>query len=213
MRDIEIENINKFIENTYSNETEESLSDENLLEEYQKCQSTQDVIEDFINDMLEAEIEIDKINYVLKKRIPKLIPPGTKGVVRGNMFNKIVKEKILSFGLANYEIVFEKQHPLVKCTEKPDFYIYNPVSKKLLIGMNQIDLWSGGAQSNRGSKYVIHNPFENSKYDVHLIAVVCNKVEIKSIESKGFQIFKNGIDNHRICYINGLREIVDWYFK
>ena len=44
--------------------------------------------------------------------------------------------------------------------------------------MNQLDLWGGGQQLNRGSKYLIDNKHntENSK----LLCVVCNPIELKS---------------------------------
>ena len=48
--------------------------------------------------------------------------------------------------------------------------------------MNQLDLWDGGQQLNRGSKYIENNKYnnENSK----LLCVVCNEIQIKSKKIK-----------------------------
>jgi len=43
--------------------------------------------------------------------IIRLIPAGTKGVIRGNKFNKLVKQNITKLGLdtERFEICFEKK--------------------------------------------------------------------------------------------------------
>lgn len=52
---------------------------------------------------------------IIKDYIPNLIPPGTKGVIRGNKFNTIIKEKILSFKISeeNFDIMFEKNARII----------------------------------------------------------------------------------------------------
>lgn len=35
--------------------------------------------------------------------------------------------------------------------------------KKIIIDMNQLDLWSGGHQINRGAKYLLDNKFNSNK--------------------------------------------------
>lgn len=84
-----------------------------------------------------------------------MIPAGTKGVVRGNKFNNIVKEYIIKIGLDNekFDICFEKKHDNFITTEILDWYIYEKTTNRIIIGMNQLDLWGGGQQLNRGSKY------------------------------------------------------------
>jgi len=52
------------------------------------------------------------------------VPPGTKGVIRGNIFNKIVEKNINEMKLdkKRFEICFEKQCISCITDEKPDWY-------------------------------------------------------------------------------------------
>lgn len=214
---MELKEINKIIAKTHSKNVEDALLDKNLLPEYHNCQSVQRKLETLTNIMLEQEIDIEKINNVLQNAILEIIPPGTKGVIKGNIFNEFVKEKVLSLSLPKHlEISFENQHPLFKCCEKPDFYIFDSKTNKLLIGMNQIDLWGGGHQSNRASKYVsdlFHSNYKSDRLEIHLVSVVCNKVEIVSTKTKLFDLFQTGFEKNRLCYINGIENIVKWFFN
>jgi hypothetical protein len=94
-------------------------------------------------------------NKIIEEYTIDLVPPGTKGVIRGNKFNNIVKEYIenLSLNPEVYEVCFEKNHLTHTTSEIPDWYILHKETNKILIGMNQLDLWGGGHQTNRGSKY------------------------------------------------------------
>lgn len=82
---------------------------------------------------------IKKINFIINDYILELIPPGTKGVIRGNKFNKIVKNTINNMKLSElrFEICFEKQCEKYIMTEIPDWYILEKSTDKIIIGMNQ----------------------------------------------------------------------------
>jgi hypothetical protein len=69
-----------------------------------------------------------------------LIPAGTKGVIRGNKFNSIVQNTITNMKLNNerFEIAFEKQCKSCITSEKPDWYILEKSTDKVIIGMNLI---------------------------------------------------------------------------
>jgi hypothetical protein len=41
---------------------------------------------------------------------------------------------------------------------------------RVIIGMNQIDLWSGGQQINRGSKYLVNNKHNTEKSKLCVIS-------------------------------------------
>ena len=132
--------------------------------------------------------------------------------IRGLKFNKLTKDKILYLELDKdlFEISFEKQHPDHKVSEKPDWYIFNKKTKKIIIGMNQVALWGGGAQDNRGSKYLKDNKF-NTK-DTKLLCVVSAFVEIKS-KNKTFELFEIGIKNKTLCYLTNLGNIINDFFS
>jgi len=113
-------------------------------------------------------------------------------------------------------IEFESQHPCFECFDKPDFYIYHPESKRLLIGMNQLDLWSGGHQKNRASKYVTDDRFHSdfkSDLIIHFVSIVCSFTKIKNKKDKKYKLFKIGFETKRLCYLNGLKNIIDGFFN
>ena len=76
--------------------------------------------------------------------------------------------------------------------------------------MNQLDLWKGGHQINRGSKYLennIHNN-DNSK----LLCVICNEIQFKNNKNKAYKLFQIGFENNTLCYLNNLEKIIKSYF-
>ena len=77
--------------------------------------------------------------------------------------------------------------------------------------MNQLDLWGGGQQLNRGSKYIENNKHnnENSK----LLCVVCNEIQFKSKKNKAYKLFEMGFKNNTLCYLNNLKNIITAYFS
>jgi hypothetical protein len=211
-KNINLDYINKRILNEICYETISKLSDENLMNELKSCKSTIIKIENLRKILNKNEIPDDKIDKIIDDYIPDLISSGTKAVIRGNLFNKIVKEYILNLNyLSNedYEIQFEKNSSTFKTHEIPDWYILNKKSNKIIIGMNQLDLWSGGHQINRGSKYIMD--FKNDD-KVKMVCVICNEISFKSDKNKAYKIFEYGFKNDTICYIKNLENIIKEYF-
>ena len=154
-----------------------------------------------------------KKQKIIQEYLLQLIPAGTKGVIRGNKFNNIVKQFIAKLELDTYrfEICFEKKCEGHFTTEIPDWYILEKSTNKIIIGMNQLDLWGGGQQLNRGSKYIENNKHnnENSK----LLCVVCNEIVFKSKKNKAYKLFETGFENNTLCYLNNLQYIINSYFN
>lgn len=140
----------------------------------------------------------------------ELIPAGTKGVIHGNKFNTIIKNYIikLNIDINKYDIQFEKKCEYHITSEIPDWYILDKSSKKIIIGMNQLDLWNGGHQINRGFKYIENNKHntDNSK----LLCVICNDIYFKTNKNK---IYKIGFENNTLTYLNNLGNIINSYFN
>ena len=140
----------------------------------------------------------------------ELIPAGTKGIIRGNKFNTIIKNYIikLNIDINKYDIQFEKKCEYHITSEIPDWYILDKSSKKIIIGMNQLDLWNGGHQVNRGFKYIENNKHntDNSK----LLCVICNDIYLKTNKNK---IYKIGFENNTLTYLNNLGNIINSYFN
>jgi hypothetical protein len=210
-----IDNINRRIKNEIDYLIIEKLNDNNLLEDYKNTLSVKNEI-DILKNILKKYITIDSndiiIQNIINEYLPNLIPPGTKGNIIGNKFNIFIKDEILKLNLDKniFEIQFEKKSNKFEIDEIPDWYILHKKSHKIMIGMNQLDLWSGGHQINRGMKYLSKNLIDtNSK----LLCVICNDIIIKSNKNKVYKIFKLGFENNTLCYINNLKNIIFEYFN
>jgi predicted RNA methylase len=209
--DLTIEYINKRIKQEVCYKTLEQLNDANLINEYMGCNSVKNEIKK-LSIILEKYIDEEIKQKIIQEYLLQLIPAGTKGVIRGNKFNNIIKQYItkLTLDTNRFEICFEKKCGLHLTTEIPDWYILEKATNKIIIGMNQLDLWSGGQQLNRGSKYIENNKHnnENSK----LLCVICNEIELKSTKNKTYKIFETGFKNNTLCYLNNLQNIITIYF-
>ena len=91
---IDINYINNRIDLEICDNTINKLKDTSLINEYKGCKSVQ-------NEMKKLELILEKYNIetykkelILNDYILDLIPAGTKGVIRGNKFNSIVKDTI-----------------------------------------------------------------------------------------------------------------------
>lgn len=207
-----MQGINQRIKNEICRETLHKLSDEILMETYLKCSSVKSNIQQLIDVLNICDIPKDKQDKIINLYSPHLIPAGTKGVIRGNTFNSIVQKHIEELHLPQdvFDVYFEKKHPNYMTSEIPDWYIYHKRNNKILIGMNQLDLWSGGQQINRGSKYIIQ---EKNNENRRLICVVSNDVQIKSEKSKMYTLFDTGFKNNTLCYLTNLKNIIYEYFQ
>lgn len=207
-----MEAINARIRDEICYNTLEELTDTKLMPEYLSCSSVKNEIKK-LTDILSGEhIDEDTRDRILQKYSLDLIPPGTKGAIRGNKFNKIVKEHItnLSLDTERFDIRFEEKCECHFTSEIPDWFIHERSTNKIIIGMNQLDLWSGGQQLNRGFKYLENNKHnsENSK----LLCVVCNEIQFKSDKNKAYKLFEIGFIHNTLCYLNNLRNIITSYF-
>lgn len=203
--------INKIIKEQICNETIEQLKDDNLLNEYLECKSVKKSINTLVNVLKEEKLNDDVIDIIKNKYIMKLIPAGTKAAKRGNKFNQIVKQYINNLKLDKniYEVEFEKKCDTLETSEIPDWFIKNKINGKIIIGMNQLDLWNGGQQTNRGSKYLFDNKLNTEKSK--LLCVVCNDITIKTTKCKVYKLFKCGINNNTLCYIKNIKNIVEQF--
>ena len=150
-----VEYINARIKQEVCYETLEELTDAKLMCQYKDCKSVKNEIKK-LSDVLGKYIDEEIKQKIIQEYLLQLIPAGTKGVIRGNKFNNIVKQFITKLALDTdrFEICFEKKCEGHITTEIPDWYILEKSTNKIIIGMNQLDLWGGGQQLNRGSKYI-----------------------------------------------------------
>lgn len=210
----DINELNALINYYYSKEIEDELSYESLKNNYIKSNSLNKKIEEFIILFKECDIDYDKRFSLIDKMIQRelIVSPGLKSITRGIKFNKIVKEEIENKfkKYSNLVIRFEEKSKKIYTEEIPDWTIYDTKNNKILIGMNQLDLWTGGHQTNRGSKYIIERQNDiNNK----LLCVICSHIKIKSKKNKAFNLFNIGFRNETLCYISQLEYIIKKYFE
>jgi hypothetical protein len=205
--------INERISNEICNDTIKALSDIECLERYKSCESLKKNILSLTTVLKKNEISEEDQKKITDDYLLSLIPPGLKGVIRGNKFNQIVKDYISSLNLdkEKYTIDFEESCSEYKTSEIPDWYILEKETKKVMIGMNQLDLWGGGQQINRGSKYIVSFPDNSEK--IKLVCVVANPITLSSEKNKAFKLFQKGFEENTLCYLKNLKNIIELFFK
>jgi hypothetical protein len=207
-----INEINRRIDQEVCHDTIGRLTDNNLMGDYYNCLSVKKKIRELLIILDNNGLDQFTKQNILRDYVNQLVPPGTKGVIRGNKFNSIVKEFIENLLLdpEHYDVCFEKKHTSYITSEIPDWYILHKETNKILIGMNQLDLWRGGHQLNRGFKYLIDNTAntENCK----ILCVVCNETRIKT-NNKAFKLFEVGFKNNTLCYLKNLENIINSHFQ
>ena len=207
-----IEAINVRIKQEVCYETLGELTDAKLMSQYKECNSVKNQIKK-LSELLIKYTDEETTQKIIQEYLVQLIPAGTKGVIRGNKFNNIVKQFITKLDLDTnrFEICFEKKCDTHFTSEIPDWYILEKSTNKILIGMNQLDLWGGGQQLNRGFKYIENNKHNN--INSKLLCVVCNDIQFKSKKNKAYKLFKIGFENNTLCYLNNLENIITSYFN
>ncbi len=207
-----INNINSRIKLEFCIDICNQLKDINLIDTYKECLSVKNKIKKLISILEKNKIEDDKIKLITNDFLFDLIPAGTKGVIKGNKFNKIIKNKIEAMNLdkTRFEICFEKINKDYITSEIPDWYIIENNTKKIIIGMNQLDITSGGQQLNRGYKYLIDNKHNTEKSK--LLCVICNYIQFKK-NNKGTKLFEIGFLNDTLTYIKNLENIIKNFFN
>lgn len=206
-----IDIVNRKIKESICYETIDALSDAKLLPDYKGSNSVKkEIIK--LEDILKKYIDDATKQKIIDEYLLELIPAGTKGVIRGNKFNNIVKTYITRLDLdkKRFEVCFERKCVSHNTSEIPDWYILDTLNNIILIGMNQLDLWSGGQQTNRGSKYIYNN--EHNTKNSKLLCVVCYEIQFKSDKNKAYKLFETGFTNNTLCYLNNLHTIIKTYF-
>lgn len=205
--------INERISNEICNDTIKALSDIECLDRYKECESLKKNVISLTTVLKKNEISEEQQKKITDDYLLSLIPPGLKGVIRGNKFNQIVKDYISSLNLdkEKYRVEFEQTCLEYVTSEIPDWYILEKETKKVMIGMNQLDLWGGGQQINRGSKYIVSFPDNSEK--IKLVCVVANPITLSSEKNKAFKLFQKGFEENTLCYLKNLKTIIDLFFK
>ena len=122
-----------------------------LIADYHKTNSVKKQLEYIKSILIKHGLSHTVCNKIARELL--VIPPGTKSHIRGYRFNQIIKKEIqkcLRKLKLDKDVVFEVEKKHCKFHEIPDWVITK--GKKTLVGYNQISLFGGGHQLNRGSK-------------------------------------------------------------
>lgn len=214
-----IKDINYRISNEFCQETYDKLLDQNLIFKFKTSNSflrkknlLEDIVRRHIDDeKIRNQLVSDLIGNINNDDPLGLISPGSKGAIRGVRFNEIIRDYINNLDLdrEKFTVCFEKSCETLPTDEIPDWFILDKSTGKTIIGMNQIALWGGGQQGNRGSKYIFGmNNTEKNKF----LCVVCNKTQLK-YKNKVYKLFEAGFRNDTLCYIGNLKNIIYSHFN
>ena len=208
---MEICDINRMIKEQVCFETINKLEDSQMLKDYKNTRSVKNKIKELECILKNNKVSKNKRKHIIEDYTLNLVPSGTKGVLKGNKFNYLVKKEIqkLDIDIKRFDIKFEEQIDTNPVSEIPDWYIFDRYNSKIIIGMNQLDLWKGGHQSNRGYNYL--NPSRQSK-NIKLLCVICNDIKFKN-KTKISKLFEIGFSNDILCYITNIETIINRFFN
>lgn len=206
-----LEEIKLRIEQEICRDTLREISDESLMPKYVQNKSFQKERAEFQTKLDKYVTDEEAKKKFMEEQMPKMIKAGLKGNIRGKKFNEIIKDRIMKLNLDSerFEVCFEKNCISHSTSEIPDWYILEKSTNKVLIGMNQLDLWNGGGQSNRSSKY-IYNTVDNT-VNCKLLCVICNEPQLTE-KNKQYELFQTGFQNNTLCYPNNLEKIITLFF-
>lgn len=205
--------INIEIQAQYDHHTEAKLKDIFLNNRYANMPATK-AIRVKVDDLVK-KLEIDKRGerLMLKTLMPLLTPPSVKASVRGLAFNEYINGVITRFmntrgSKMGYRASFEETHCDVH--EKPDWILRTPCGKTI-IGYNQLDLWNGGAQLNRASKYIMDEGLHARlrKKSIFILCVVARKLVLTSRKNKVNTMICKGLRTQRLMWPKGLRTYLE----
>ena len=129
--ELSIEDINARIKKEICYKTLEELTDVKLMCEYKDCNSVKNNIKK-LSEVLKKYIDEE----IIQEYLLQLIPAGTKGVIRGNKFNKIVKQYItkLELNTDRFDIYFEKNAKnIILLKYQIGIFLKNQLIKLLLV--------------------------------------------------------------------------------
>ena len=198
--------IEKFIEDGFDCDIALRLSDDELMQQLMQSRSVLNKVQQFNEILRVHNVDPSKITTIVRDLIAVSIPAGTKGCIRGNMFNKIIFDKIQKqYGNPKlYEIGRETRPNDIMTDEIPDWWVRNLTTNRIVVGFNQIDLWNGGAQINRGAKY-LRMEIEGARH----LCVVNDRVILGKPTSKKYAMLRRGMLSGIICFPKQLTQSIE----
>jgi hypothetical protein len=202
----DIQKINEHIKTSYNKNVNRQLSDLMLMDQFMNSESCKDILAVLHKTAEDTGIMQNErhMRIFMRQILPLVIPPGVKGCIRGGVFNSLIKKRLLKSSECKGVFSFEPRDCCHLVPEIPD-WCYRK-DDKTIIGYNQLDMWNGGAQINRASKYImdenLHTRLRSKK--VWIVCVVARKISLSNSKSKVFRILHRGIMKKRLLWPNDL---------
>ena len=205
------------ISKTYDTQVVKSLNDGHFLN---RCNKSAPTIKNCAT--LDNILKSYKIRKVTRERIcaraiPLLVPPGVKACIRGHQLNKLINERLsrLVKKLPGVSILFEQTHKKISALvhERPDWLV-TASDGRMMVGFSQVALWGGGAQLNRGAKYILDHKLHTAlaRKGITLVCVVAEKppslIAGMRKASKLRKIMDIGIQKRSIVYPKALPALI-----
>jgi hypothetical protein len=190
------------------------LAIDRLEDRYSKSASVKNKISEIQGILRSCRIKASVADKITTKLAPLLVPAGVKSSIKGNIFNQIVEKEIkkIQFNRSRYKVHIEKVCKHLQ--EKPDWMIEDTVTGRILVGYNQLDLWSGGHQINRAGKYILDETIHQrlARKKIQMVCVVYSEFpshfKANSCVSK---IIRIGTAKSRLVYPKGLVDIISTF--
>ena len=141
--------------------------------------------------------------HVVRKHPELFVNGQIKANRNGENLNRIVYELLVNELGPEFEITRETKHQ--KADERVDILVEHLPTNTEFIIMNQVDLWSGGAQNNRKNHYMAKRDTAKTKY----IFVVSRYKQF----SKGVPHLLDGFKRRNVCYPSVLVTIIREHIK
>lgn len=208
--------ISEKINAQYDKYITQRVSDTMLMSKYHACPSCKKVMNIFEETARDIGVSGRQKRLMEKRLLPLLIPLGVKASVRGAVLNKYIQSKISNIQKATTFIksaIFEPRNVAYPhISEIPD-WVVETTTGKLVIGFNQLDLWNGGAQINRGSKYIMDETLHRrlGKHGMFIVCVVARRYVFSKQEkrTKADNIVFTGSLKNRLVWPKGLKAVLE----
>jgi hypothetical protein len=206
---INIKKINAEIMQQYDRHTEDKFTDLQLMPSYMSSASMKNGVLKKLEEVKE-ELELDsrQERMFMKKMLPIVIPPGVKANIRGQVFNKYIKNILCSLvrEVKGRGVKLEFEKKVGEMSEIAD-WVMTVDGGARIIGYNQLDIWKGGAQINRAAKYILDEGLHRrlQKKNVYIVCVVARKLVLKGGDSKLARIIDVGLRRNILMWPRGLK--------
>ncbi len=194
--------LNKYIKHQYHPMYDVDTPVDMLLKEPSVMKKVTDLFDTLKS--IGVNVSSEQRMHVIQKHHDLFINGQIKANRNGENLNRIVYELLVNELGPEFEITRETKHQ--KADERVDILVTHKPSGIEFIIMNQVDLWSGGAQNNRKNHYMSKRDTDTTKY---IFVVSRYKQFSKNVPMQLLEGFKR----RNVCYPSVLVSVIQEYIE